>query len=327
MHVHFIAPDRYVRAPHEIVRHPRLRATAKSLLLWALSLPPGTRETVLTIGHRMAEGRMAVSRARNQLIDEGYLHVRRRQHPTKGTWTTDVMVTSVPLRTAEEIAAAWEGAAANDRTAAAADTPASPARRIPALGRSKGRQVGTSPDSKTAENTPPPEGACGPEARLLLELARHDPRLRLSTAEAAALAPLAADWLTRDARPHRLLHTLLAACPNASTPRRPCSAPVCSAACPRPRPRRRRRPGESRRTSRPPGSTRPPRNATGSAPAVPANCSAGPGSPARCRRCSRAVRGARCQSSSKKSSTVSSTTSSTIPPPTNPTAAPAAARR
>ncbi|MEU2627373.1 hypothetical protein [Kitasatospora sp. NPDC007106] len=212
MHVHFIAPDRYVRASHEIVRHPRLRATAKSLLLWALSLPPGTRETVLTIGHRMAEGRMAISRARNQLIDEGYLHVRR-QHPTKGTWTTDVMVTSVPLRTAEEIAAAWEGAAASDRTAAAADTPASPARRIPALGRSKGRQVGTSPDSKTAENTPPPEGACGPEARLLLELARHDPRLRLSTAEAAALAPLAADWLTRDARPHRLLHTLLAGLP------------------------------------------------------------------------------------------------------------------
>ncbi|MEV7179432.1 hypothetical protein [Kitasatospora sp. NPDC093679] len=214
MHVHFIAPDRYVRASHEIVRHPRLRATAKSLLLWALSLPPGSRETVLTIGHRMAEGRMAVSRARNQLIDEGYLHVRRRQHPTKGTWTTDVMVTSVPLRTTEEITAAWEGAAANDRTAAAADTPASPARRIPALGRSKGRRVGTSPDSKTAENTPPPGGACGPEARLLLELARHDPRLRLSTAEAAALAPLAADWLARDARPHRLLHTLLAGLPD-----------------------------------------------------------------------------------------------------------------
>ncbi|WP_052390598.1 hypothetical protein [Streptomyces sp. NRRL B-24484] len=219
MHVHFIAPDRYVRASHEIVRHPRLRSTAKTLLLWALSLPPGSRETVLTIGHRMAEGRIAVSRARSQLIDEGYLHVRRHQHPVKGTWTTDVMVTSVPLRTAEEIAAAWEGAAANDRTAAkdrtaaAGDTPPSPARRIPALGRSRGRQVGTSPDSKTAENTPPPDGACGPEARLLLELARHDTRLRLSAAEAAALAPLAADWLTRDARPHRLLHTLLAGLP------------------------------------------------------------------------------------------------------------------
>lgn len=72
MHVHFIAPERYVRASHEIVRHPRLRATAKTLLLWALSLPPGSRDTILTLGSRSPEGRMAVSGARAQLIEEGY---------------------------------------------------------------------------------------------------------------------------------------------------------------------------------------------------------------------------------------------------------------
>ncbi|MGW3044877.1 hypothetical protein ACWC9T_33650 [Kitasatospora sp. NPDC001159] len=139
MHVHFIAPERYVRASHEIVRHPRLRATAKTLLLWALSLPPGSRDTILTIGKRMPEGRTAVAGARAQLIEEGYLHVRRSQHPTKGTWTTRVLVSSVPLTEADEIEAAWRSSVRN-----------------PALGEREGRDVGTSPRGRRARRTPPP---------------------------------------------------------------------------------------------------------------------------------------------------------------------------
>lgn len=134
MHVHFIAPERYVRASHEIVRHPRLRATAKTLLLWALSLPPGSRDTILTIGKRMPEGRTAVAGARAQLIEEGFLHVRRSQHPTKGTWTTRVLVSSVPLTEADEIEAAWRTAVRN-----------------PALGEGEGREVGTSPKGEKNE--------------------------------------------------------------------------------------------------------------------------------------------------------------------------------
>src|SRR5690348_14105917 len=155
MHVHFIAPARYVQASHDIVRHPRLKGTAKTLLLWALSLPPGSRDTILTIGNRMPEGRMAVSKARSQLIEEGYLHVRRYQHPTKGTWRTEVMVTSVPLSTPEEIAAAWAGGAVGDRSEAG-PTPSTPVHN-PAVGGAATRRSGTSPKGeKTKGNTSRP---------------------------------------------------------------------------------------------------------------------------------------------------------------------------
>ncbi|GAA2832777.1 hypothetical protein RMN57_11635 [Kitasatospora sp. CM 4170] len=207
MHVHFIAPERYVRASHEIVRHPRLRATAKTLLLWALSLPPGSRDTVLTIGKRMPEGRTAVARARAQLIEEGFLHVRRSQHPTKGTWTTRVLVSSVPLTEPEQIDAAWLSTVRN-----------------PALGEGEGRGVGTFPQGEKNEgNTSLPaqdasEDASG-EARataagLLGRLTARDRRLQLGVAEVLGLAPLVADWLARDPDIGRLREALLGGLPS-----------------------------------------------------------------------------------------------------------------
>lgn len=202
MHVHFIAPERYVRASHEIVRHPRLRATAKTLLLWALSLPPGSRDTILTIGSRMPEGRMAVSGARTQLIEEGYLHIRRAQHPTKGTWTTRLLVSSVPLTDPEQIAAAWDSAEG--------------AVRNPAVGEPHPQELGSSPrEKKIEENTSLPEaedgGSCAAEAAagLLGSLTTRDGRLQLGGAEALKLAPLVTEWLTRDPDVNRLRDALL----------------------------------------------------------------------------------------------------------------------
>ncbi|GAA2238376.1 hypothetical protein GCM10010430_19260 [Kitasatospora cystarginea] len=222
MHVHFIAPTRYVRASHDIIRHPRLKATAKSLLLWALSLPPGSRDTILTISHRMPEGREAVSGARGQLIAEGFLHVRRYQHPTKGTWATEVMVTSVPLTDREEVAAAW--------AAAGAEAAVPPTDRNPALGGQRTRGVGTSPKGENSgENTslpapPPPEpkstGAPAPDAaaaeaaRLLCGLGARDRRLRLGLSEALELAPLACEWLARDGGQRGLQEALLTGLPD-----------------------------------------------------------------------------------------------------------------
>ncbi|MEU4581187.1 hypothetical protein AB0F92_03700 [Kitasatospora aureofaciens] len=203
MHVHFIAPERYVRASHEIVRHPRLRATAKTLLLWALSLPPGSRDTILTIGKRMPEGRTAVTRARAQLIEEGYLHVRRSQHPTKGTWTTRVLVSSVPLTEPDEIEAAWRGSVRN-----------------PALGEGESREVGTSPkgeknERKTSSRAATVAGAVeGEAAGLLGRLTARDYRLRLGVAEVLDLAPLVADWLARDPDVGRLREALLGGLPS-----------------------------------------------------------------------------------------------------------------
>ncbi|MGW4895127.1 hypothetical protein ACWEQL_23070 [Kitasatospora sp. NPDC004240] len=199
MHVHFSAPERFVRASHEIIRHPRLRATSKTLLLWALSLPPGSRDTLLTIGKRMPEGRTAVSRARSQLIEEGFLHIRRTQHPTKGTWTTRVLISSVPLTELDEIEAVWRSAAPN-----------------PALGEPDSRAVGTSPRGRKNEvNTSLPDSDASDAeetaaaAGLLGRLTARDGRLRLGAAEALDLAPLVADWLTRDPDIGRLRDALL----------------------------------------------------------------------------------------------------------------------
>lgn len=209
MHVHFIAPGRYVRASHEIVRHPRLRATAKTLLLWALSLPPGSRDTILTIGSRMPEGRMAVSGARTQLIEEGYLHIRRAQHPTKGTWTTRLLVSSVPLTDPEQIAAAWNGAESTVQN--------------PAVGEPNPQELGSSPKrKKIEENTSLPEaegdGSSAAEAAeaaagLLASLTTRDGRLRLGGAEALKLAPLVTEWLARDPDVSRLRDSLLGGLP------------------------------------------------------------------------------------------------------------------
>ncbi|MDH6138794.1 hypothetical protein P3T35_000783 [Kitasatospora sp. GP30] len=219
MHVHFIAPDRYVRASHDIIRHPRLRATAKTLLLWALSLPPGSRDTILTIGKRMPEGRAAVSRARSQLIEEGYLHVRRSQDPIEGTWSTRVLVSSAPLTEPQAIDAAWRSFGQN-----------------PALGEEASRAVGTSPQVlKTEEKTslpiptpqelpePPDEpdaDAMAAAAKLLTRLTASHTQIRLGVVEALELAPLVADWLSRDPDERRLRVALLSDLPT------PVHAPV-----------------------------------------------------------------------------------------------------
>ncbi|TQF02591.1 hypothetical protein E6W39_10355 [Kitasatospora acidiphila] len=204
MHVHFIAPERYVRASHDIIRHPRLRATAKTLLLWALSLPPGSRDTILTIGKRMPEGRMAVSRARAQLIEEGYLHIRRTQDPVEGTWSTRVLVSSVPLTDHHEIDAAWRSVG-----------------QSPALGEAVSRDVGSSPQVlKTEEKTSPPIKATDPPddsdgerraaaAKLLTRLTAGHKPVRLGVVEALELAPLVAEWLARDPDERRLRIALL----------------------------------------------------------------------------------------------------------------------
>ena len=248
MHVHFIAPERYLRASHEIIRHGRLKATAKTLLLWGLSLPEGSRDTLLTIGARMPEGRTAVSGARTQLLGEGYLHVQRSQHPTKGTWTTRTLLTSVPLTDPEEVAAAWaEAEAARAASREAAREAARTAEgRNPALGGPATRVLGTSPSGeKKGENTSHPAAAAAVRtrvvrkaqppvpaapaapvaapvdadaaaaaARLLCGLTSRDARLRIGLPEALALAPLVTRWLDCDRSTDRLRDALLSGLPD-----------------------------------------------------------------------------------------------------------------
>lgn len=210
---HVIAPARFfTQTPNDLIRHPRLSGTAVRLLQWALSLPPGSRETLTSIGEKMPEGRDAFRKARRQLEAEGYVHTRRRQHPETGYWQTRVLVSNVPLREPQEVDAAF---AATDRAQpadradpaarlapVAAAAPAAPKGGNPTAGEPEDRALGgsTLQHSPKWENIPNPDDPddrhLGRAARLLHRLAEHEAQLRLGTAEAAALAPLAARWLT-----------------------------------------------------------------------------------------------------------------------------------
>ncbi|MFF3495613.1 hypothetical protein ACFYWS_30175 [Streptomyces sp. NPDC002795] len=166
---HAIPPARFFsQVPNEIIRNPRLNGTAVRLLLWALSLPEGSRETVQSLGEKMPEGRLAVRKARQQLEEEGYLHTRRRQDPETGRWTTHVLVTNVPLTSREEVAAAF---GPSDQ-----DPPASGATE---------QAPGTYPLGETPKDNTPNQGAA-----FLARLADREPALRLGARDVERLTPL-----------------------------------------------------------------------------------------------------------------------------------------
>ncbi|WP_340559744.1 hypothetical protein [Streptomyces sp. GSL17-111] len=234
---HVIAPTRfYSQIPNELIRHPRLSSTAVRMLEWALSLPEGSRETFTSLSEKLPEGRITVRKARQQLAAEGYVHTRQTQDRESGRWQTVVLISNVPLTTAAAVDAAFAGA---------------PGGRVLPVGEPGERAVGDSPKGEEQpENTPhPPRPAApdaephaeprsepepepGPEpvpdepepgggdgagsgraARVLAELGRAEPRLRLGVAEAARLAPLARQWLARGVGEAELREALTAGLP------------------------------------------------------------------------------------------------------------------
>ncbi|MER5440996.1 hypothetical protein [Streptomyces sp. NPDC002790] len=166
---HAIPPARFFsQVPNEIIRNPRLNGTAVRLLLWALSLPEGSRETVQSLGEKMPEGRLAVRKARRQLEEEGYLHTRRTQDPETGRWTTQVVASNVPLTSPEEVAVAF-----------------GPSVQDPPVGDATGQAVGACPLGETPMDNTPNRGAA-----FLERLADREPALRLGARDVESLAPL-----------------------------------------------------------------------------------------------------------------------------------------
>ncbi|WP_338495984.1 hypothetical protein [Streptomyces sp. SJL17-4] len=94
---HFNSPSRaFSQFSHEIIRHPRLNSDAVRILTWQLSLPLDARESLSGTAKRARIGGCAFTRAKRQLKDEGFVHERRVQGP-EGLWTTQQLVSSVPL--------------------------------------------------------------------------------------------------------------------------------------------------------------------------------------------------------------------------------------
>ncbi|WP_306323678.1 MULTISPECIES: hypothetical protein [unclassified Streptomyces] len=187
---HAIPPARFFsQIPNEIIRNPRLNGTAVRLLIWALSLPEGSRETVQSLGEKMPEGRLAVRKARRQLEEEGYIHTRSSQDRETGRWTTQVLVSNVPLTSPEEIAALFGGPA--DQGPADEDpTDQDPTDQDPPVGETTDQAVGTYPLGETPKDNTPNRGAA-----FLAALVEREPALRLGARDVARLAPLVDDAL------------------------------------------------------------------------------------------------------------------------------------
>ncbi|MEW2575393.1 hypothetical protein [Streptomyces syringium] len=206
--------------PNEIIRHPRLSSDAVRLLTWALSLPDEALEPLSKTAQRAAIGKSAFTRAKRELVAEGFLHEWRRQ-ADGGRWVTEQMISNVPLKSAE-------AEAARDGR---------PSVQSPATGEPNRRAVGRSlkkTEKKTYNPpTPAPAPADEPEATadeapaatgregesssittpspvgtvpqplverggLALAAVAHDePRLRLSGRDVATLAPVAGEWFQR----------------------------------------------------------------------------------------------------------------------------------
>jgi hypothetical protein len=132
MYRHFIAPARgFTQFSHSLIRHPRLNSDAVRILTWQLSLPEGAKEPLSRTAERAGIGGCAFTRAKRQLLAEGFLHERRTQG-IGGRWTTQQVLSNQPLGEAE--AAKLMGRAPGPVIVAVS----APGPRIPAAGEPTG---------------------------------------------------------------------------------------------------------------------------------------------------------------------------------------------
>ncbi|MEU9359204.1 hypothetical protein AB0D35_14025 [Streptomyces sp. NPDC048301] len=204
-----IAPSRgYTKAANELVRTPRLSSDAKILLLYVQGLPDDRRDAALS-EHARALGitGRAYQKAKKLLLSGGYLHERRKQGG-RGFWTTEQLLSNVPL-TPEEAT----GARAAGSEISAEAPVVSPGERYPTVGEPGSRDVGgqkpeeeergknTShpPTEPHAEETgpEPSEAEAAAAERVLLSLRHAHRSLRLGVPEARKLVKLAVVWLRR----------------------------------------------------------------------------------------------------------------------------------
>ncbi|MEV4739771.1 hypothetical protein [Streptomyces sp. NPDC049555] len=202
--------------PNEIIRHPRLSSHAVRLLTWALSLPDEALEPLSKTAQRAAIGKSAFTRAKRELVAEGFLHEWRRQ-TDGGRWVTEQMISNVPLESAEA------EAARDGRPSVQSPTTGEPNRRAGGRSLKKTEKKTYNPPTPTHEpeatadeapaaagregegsSTTPPSPVCTVPQPLvergglaLAAVAHAEPRLRLSGRDVAALAPVAGEWFQR----------------------------------------------------------------------------------------------------------------------------------
>ncbi|MFJ3790437.1 hypothetical protein [Kitasatospora sp. NPDC090091] len=200
MQIHRSAHARnFTVLPNVLLQDRRLSFTARGLLADLLSRPDGWREDGRQMADTSPHGRGAVRRTLRELTDAGYYRVERVRMPD-GTLRSEAHVYDTPqLRRPP------------------GDDPPDPG--------GPGGCGPVTPSVKNPEEVPTlpaelPDAQTGAAVALLFRVLRPEPRLRLGAREAAALAPLVAEWLQRGATEADLAQALLAGLPS------PVSSPI-----------------------------------------------------------------------------------------------------
>ncbi|MFI0941188.1 hypothetical protein [Streptomyces sp. NPDC021020] len=179
--------------PNTLLQDRRLSYTARGVLVDLLSRPDGWSED----GRRMAatspQGRHAVAKALRELTAFGYYRVDRVRR-TDGTFVSEVHVFDTP-QAAPDATRPGPGAAESENRGA---NPVKDRRKEPTLpDRRPSAATGEKGRAKPPATQPAPTGPVGEAVATLFRVIRPEPRLRLGTAEALALAPLVSAWLER----------------------------------------------------------------------------------------------------------------------------------
>ncbi|MFF5128990.1 hypothetical protein ACFY41_18930 [Streptomyces syringium] len=218
---HVIAPTRFfTQVSNEIIRHPRLSAEAVRLLTWQISFPDSVDEPLGATADRAEIKKTAFTRAKAELVAEGYLHEWSEQ-VEKGQWVTIQLISNVPLTAEQATAARNPGGSPTVAEATVAEpavdepTAAEPTVGEPTVGEPTPRSVGRYQEKTTGANTShPPHPLAERGAQALTAVSRGERKLRLAPSDIAQLAPLAAEWLLRGSTLRELREALTSGLPD-----------------------------------------------------------------------------------------------------------------
>ncbi|MEZ0064342.1 hypothetical protein ABIA32_000320 [Streptacidiphilus sp. MAP12-20] len=210
----------FIVLPNPLVQDRRLTYTARGLLADLLSRPDGWREDGRHMADSSPQGRLAIARALKELAAFGYYRVDKIRQED-GTILSVAHVWDTPQVT-PTLTRSGSGTARSGRRDA---LPVKNREKEPTLpqqaqqpqgggdaatGGVGGRQAPTTNTNGTDGSGELPADSA---VATLFRVIRAEPRLRLGTVEAAALAPLVAQWLERGCTERDLAQALLPGLP------------------------------------------------------------------------------------------------------------------
>ncbi|WP_246561997.1 helix-turn-helix domain-containing protein [Streptomyces roseirectus] len=199
--------NRFTVIGNHLAQHPDMSLLAIGLAVHIQSLPSGTPIAIKSLAARFPEGAVRIAAGLRELEAHGYLR-REREHIQGGRIITRTVSCNQPGRVSRRASGHGNGDADHDHDHShdhshghgIPDHPTSPS-SSPCPGPRPAQQ----PRKKALPVVPQP--SCTAPALfqqasdVLARLRRHDPRLFLSAADVAHLAPGVAAWLERDVSP------------------------------------------------------------------------------------------------------------------------------